>query len=577
MSSRPALDRLQAKFTGVGGQCCSLLIRAGGQPGQLSEQDKVFIPATLIDHQDQLRYMTFVYQALLSAKAGSTSLFLRALDAAEKIEKIHSPIVTALQVWAQLIEGRYEEALQTLERAGEEAGAIGDFDLCLNAFAELLILDLMFGCSRVNDAEAVQKVAGFYELASRTITKPDVCHTKSHDKVRIGIVAPLLHRANVPYAKRAIDFAKFIDYERFDLFVYSSEGLALNSSALPSAVMEGGTLESECGPSLVRELERYGAKVYINGIDHRPMASAKRLAEKFEEDQVDVLIIQSGPTVPVDWLSARLTSVPVKLHIHIGIANYIPDFDYTLFDNYENLKRELATWPTDCGEAVLLRRGTDLSSIDAAPPRTRAELGIPSSACVMGCVSNNFATRFSEEFAHALGQAMKSEANLWFLPVGSRQLPEGVNAIFDQYGVGERVCHVGHSDFPATELKVMDFYVADFPHGGSQAVVEALACSLPVVAMRCGSTHYESISADVAGPTAITEYDVARYSSRILSLTHSTDLRKKEAEASRKRAEDYFSVQQYVENITTLGTTILRRKSGEAVSEDPLVKGWEAA
>lgn len=531
-----------------------------------------FLPAEIDDLETAQRCFQCVQAALESGAAGNADAVVEAVEKSLAFAEWPAPHIVLLWEQALGLIGRDDRLIEVCRTMAERAAAAGDYNLSLEAYRNLLIEDLHHGLEYVGSPTFLQGVAAHCEEACSSLSIPPVCPRIPDGKIRIGLVVPLLPSVGPPFARRALHFAKYLDEERYELFVYSTEGMSQQNSVMPSRWQGGGSLP--VGQGVIDELTSLGATVHLAPPNGGLFRSAATLALKMAQDELDAVIIQSGLSVPNDWLSVRLAPVPVKLHIHIGVSNYLPGLDYTLFDNRANMEREAEQWPAGVGDAILMRRGTDLDAMDAVPAGSRSDLAIPEDAVVIGALSNNFDTRLSEAYCAVLCEVMQRCPNVWYLPVGSTRLTQPICRQFVAAGVADRVRHISRTFQSARELNMMNIYASEFPSGGSQSVVEALACSLPVVAMRCADTHYESISADIAGPSAIIGNHPSDYRDRLIDLVQNPELRRQESLAARRRAERLFSISQYVSRVAELAETVLRRKCGEAFDERDLFSRW---
>ena len=531
------------------------------------------LPAEIKSMEQAQACFGLIQHALVAGMNGRPEEVVRAVEKSLSFSQWPAPKVLLLWIQALALTDRKDEILELCWRYAERAAQMGDANLCLDSCSNLLLEDLNHEMKWLNRPDLLQRVAQLYMQVSDRLRLPSVAPRPPEGKMRIGLIVPLLPSDGPPFARRALHFAQYLDLERYELFVYSSEGLSQRPAVMPSR--SSGHPSLPRGQAVVDQLLSLRAKVHFVSPDEGlTLQAAATLAQQIAQDRIDALIVQSGLNMPIDWMATRMAPVPVKLHIHIGLSAYVPGSDYTLFDNAANLAREREQWPKEAGKPMLLRRGTDIEGLDAVERGDRAELGIPEDAVVMGSLSNNYATRFSPEYANVLCEVLQRCPNAWLMPVGSGQLPDAVWACFEAAGVKDRVRHVPNSFSTARELKMMDVYASEFPHGGSQAVVEALVCSLPVVAMRCGATHYESISADVAGPSSIQGNRPEAYRDRLIELIENPELRAREALASRARAEQHFSIREYVKRVAELSETILARKCGERVDECELFEQW---
>lgn len=111
----------------------------------------------------------------------------------------------------------------------------------------------------------------------------------------------------------------------------------------------------------------------------------------------------------------------------------------------------------------------------------RARLGIPESAVVAGTVGKLHRHRGQDLFLRALAAA----PGVWGVIVGQGEDSERLKALAAKLGVAPRACFPGYVEDGLADLyAAMDLFV--FPAAGSdwghRAIVEAMACGVPVLA-----------------------------------------------------------------------------------------------
>ena len=265
--------------------------------------------------------------------------------------------------------------------------------------------------------------------------------------------------------------------------------------------------------------------------------------------------------MPIDWLATRWAPAPVKLHIHIGSPLYQRGIHATFFDNSVNLERERATWPEYAGKLVLLRKGTDIDALDAQPALSRATLGLPPKAVLIGVLSNHLDKRLSPGYLDVIASVLAAEPETAFVAIGGRELPPQAVSHFKAAGLLHRAHHIPSQRQVGAALKLLDIYASEFPIGGSQSVMEAMACGLPVVAMRHGAAHAECVASDIVGPpVAIESNDPDAYRNLLLRWIRDPVARRDAGENLRKRAQTHFSIHDYVNQVCTFGAGLLAEK-----------------
>lgn len=418
----------------------------------------------------------------------------------------------------------------------------GRYNQALEEMRIAFVADYRSGNEILNDSLQVQRAMAMYLDIAKQMRKREQTSQKSDTKrFRIGLLVPNLVDESVAYSKRVMFFSRFYNEEAFEMKVYSSEDLCRE-----------GSNSFVRGKNYIEELKSNGIEFWASDPKSEMMDAAKALRDKLEEDQLDALILQIDPAMPIAWLAAYQSKVKKKFQIHIGSAIYMPGLDAVLYDNETVMSKDAKSWPADVGRQVLLRRGTDIVSIDKIKAKTRAELNISEDKIIIGCLSNHLTNRMSYEYKNLIADLLVLNKKLVFMPVGNIS-DESTLDIFKEKNVLDQLVLPGGTKEATAHLKLLDIYASEFPEGGSQAVVEAMVCSLPIVAMMCGSDHHKSISSEIIGAQwAIKKYDLSDYKKRLERLIFDEGYRRKNSEAMRKRALELFSIDHYVTTVCNM-------------------------
>ncbi|MBI3987158.1 MAG: hypothetical protein HY343_09570 [Lentisphaerae bacterium] len=482
--------------------------------------------------------------------------------------------IMANAIWLALRLGLEQRtAYECLEFARYAAGAQA-FDLALEACFAGLILDQNARFEILQSPEKSAEIARLYEavakacpaggpaiksdflisqenfhggrrasVAENTASQSKIQNPKS--KIRVALVAPNLVDAVVAYTRRILYFARYFDRARFFLHVYSTENLVSRRAPLFPYGSISGSSESR-GEQTIRELKTLNVGVTLAPADARFTEAARDLAGRLSADGMDAAIFQGGITCPVDWLVARWARVPVKLAIHNGSSMMVPGMDVTFFDNPVNIERENDVWPADAGARQVLCKGTDIEELNRQPAWPRARFGIPPDAVIIGVLSNHLDKRLTEPYMNVIAGVLEANPSAWFLALGSETIREKLE-FFMLRGVGARVRFGGPQPAPGAGLKVLDMYANEFPVGGSQSVIEAMACGVPVAALTWSRAHAESVGAGLVGDEfAVPERDTDRYAALLTRWVRDADARRAAGRAAKQRAEQRFSAPPYV-------------------------------
>lgn len=231
----------------------------------------------------------------------------------------------------------------------------------------------------------------------------------------------------------------------------------------------------------------------------------------------------------------------------------MPGLTYALYDNAFVMNEEKKIWDTRWGEQVFEPRGTDEKVLLGVVSESREKMGIPPGAAVIGVVGNHLDERMGPEYCRCIAEVMSLRSDIFFLVVGSVD-KENKKVFFKDKSVDSRVIFAGPGRQVGKYYQIMDVYAAEFPEGGSQALVEAMACGIPVVAMKCGTAHHTSISAQIVGDElAILKNSPDLYKQRLIKVISEPDFCMDIKVKIEKRFRKIYSIKDHVNRVCEMG------------------------
>ena len=176
------------------------------------------------------------------------------------------------------------------------------------------------------------------------------------------------------------------------------------------------------------------------------------------------------------------------------------------------------------------------------PDDLRNELGIPSSATVVGTVGRYVESKGHLELIDAWASLNPNPEDLVLILVGYGPERERLEAYSKSYGVDDSVILTGRRDDVPDLLSLMDIFVFSSRHEGfSGALLEAMAAGLGIVATPVGGNTDMITDGETGLLVPVRDSDAMRQAIR--SLVDDPDTRRALGAAASRKARDEFSLE----------------------------------
>lgn len=131
----------------------------------------------------------------------------------------------------------------------------------------------------------------------------------------------------------------------------------------------------------------------------------------------------------------------------------------------------------------VIYNGIDLEEIEKTAPMSRAQLGIPEDAFVVGMVGRLYKQKAPDTFIKAAKLIKEKIPNAFFLMVGDGELRDQVESLINQYDLGSSFLITGWVDNPTAYMKIMDVgMLLSRWEGFGLVLPEYMACGVPIIA-----------------------------------------------------------------------------------------------
>ncbi|NQZ56825.1 MAG: hypothetical protein HRT88_05055 [Lentisphaeraceae bacterium] len=218
---------------------------------------------------------------------------------------------------------------------------------------------------------------------------------RKHRKKRYAMVTLNLVDHVLAYSKTAMQWARYLDREECDCYLYFTETTwEEKPQEFSIRFMQPSSFIT--APDFMKELSELPVTVRVCP----PIASMESslwLAQQMEEDEIDGVIFQAGVNAPVQWVASELSHVPVITALCLGLNTY-KRLDGTIYMNEANLIREKYFWREEWGEQKFICGGADINEAKNTKALSRKDFNIPQDAIVFGLMTNYVDVRVTEEF-----------------------------------------------------------------------------------------------------------------------------------------------------------------------------------
>lgn len=321
-----------------------------------------------------------------------------------------------------------------------------------------------------------------------------------------------------------------------------------------------------------------------------------RLSKLFYREGVNIVHTHGWGTVAMGYLSAKLAGVPVVIHGEHGSLHvenrrriFAQKILFRLVDCTVTVSKDLqsrlaSVFNVDKRLFYPIINGVDSSRFIEKNPTSKAiirnQLGIDENGCLIGSVGRLVEWKRHDVLINAAENLVKRGNNVFLMIVGDGPLKESLQALIDNKGLKNRLFLVGRRENVSDYLSAMDIFAltsssstpdqsssvtngtlqlpVEF-EGVSNALLEAMACGLPVVATNVGGTP--EIVEDTHTGYLFEPGNADLLINTLSMLVMDKDLRIKVGNSARKSIVDKFDLSTMVRGYEELYLNLARKKS----------------
>lgn len=454
--------------------------------------------------------------------------------------------------------GRTAEMADPIFDYAQEVLRQGRPSECMQALKAIHSFADSGGGRYLKDEKLISEIGGMYAACAKLAPPVIRRERRPKAKKRLALVTVKLIDHVQAWAKTVMQFTRYLDRDKYELFVYFEESTCKRPQVF-SLRFEADPTSIRNAPDYVAELNTLGQDfICVPGLPF--IEAATWLAQSFEDNEIDSVIYQGGINAPIQIVSSQLSHCPAIANLCIGINNYIDGFDATFYSNGFHLAKEKTFWRSSWGRQIEVGVGVDYPEAEGTPSLPRERFGIPEGWVTFGTMTNFIEDRIGEEYLDCVASVLLSCDNSIFICIGRGETSTKIEYL-KKYGVDKRCLWLPLQTRPFAALKLLDIYANEFPVGGQQSVGEAIACGVAATAMRYSDAHHESVAANLIGPPhAILERDPRAYVGRIVEWIRDPAARKAAAKELSERFRRSNSAEIFVNKLAGICDQIATEK-----------------
>lgn len=335
-------------------------------------------------------------------------------------------------------------------------------------------------------------------------------------------------------------------------------------------------LAARSGTPILAEAARRGLRAVAiplhNRIDPVSMTQLWRLMRK---ERIDIVNAHGSRDawpaffvarwLGVKTMRARHVANPIRRH-RIGQMIYGPLCDRVVTTS-ESIRAGLIERGVAADKIVSVPTGVDVARFAAArrDGRIRRELGIPAAATLVGMISVLRGDKGPDVFLAACDRLLAERPDAWCVLAGDGWMRQQLEALKATLRYRERIVFAGYRrDIPQL-LAELDLLVlaARIPEGVPQAILQAHAARVPVVATRVGGISEVAIEGETAFTAPPNDPDGLQDAMRA-ALDDREEARKR-AERGHALVESHYSVEAMLSRMAAIyGELSAHRRGGGA-------------
>jgi glycosyltransferase involved in cell wall biosynthesis len=296
-------------------------------------------------------------------------------------------------------------------------------------------------------------------------------------------------------------------------------------------------------------------------------------------EHAELFLFQGTRGMRLGAMAARLSGVPGVARAGSGEGLKATRYDRWLcrhaithfIANAAWIEEELSALPwIGPGRVSLIYNGLDLERLQPAGDRSlRRELAIPDEAPVIAVVARLQALKGHEDLLRCLPELWEPFPLLHLLIAGQGPHEAHLRAVARELEAGDRVRFLGYRPDVRPVMDAADLLVQPSHREGlPNAVLEAMAMGLPVVATAAGGTG--EVVRDEETGLLVPPGHPAALGAAVLRLLAEEGLRERLVDSARRRLEEQFSLSRSVDQIEALAERLSRAAPPRAKKTSPL-------